>query len=209
MRSRVLGVVVLWLLSGCSTPGRMRPTPAPQVVLSKDGRIAAAEDKGVRLVASAETWKGDPSDLPATLTPVELVLENTSGRTLRIQYEGFTLVGQMHYAALQPNTLARPGTTLRGPTAPPSYSPQGRFSRDPEVICYTCGSAGLPTADMLRQAFPEGVLKSDSSWSGFLYFESLGANEHQVTLQARLVDASTGETFTTLRIPFQVLGSSR
>ncbi|MFL5356564.1 hypothetical protein [Archangium sp.] len=208
MRSRILGVVVLWLLTGCSTPARMRPSPAAQVVVSKDGRIAAAEDKGVRLVASADTWKGDPSDLPSTLTPVELALENTSGRILRIQYEGFTLVGGAHYAALQPNTLARPGTTLRGPTAPPSYNPQGRFTRDPEVICYSCGNTGLPTVDMLRQAFPEGVLKNESSWTGFLYFESLGADERQVTLEARLVDASTGETFTTLRIPFQVLASS-
>jgi hypothetical protein len=209
MRSRILGVVVLWLLSGCSTPGRMRPTPAPQVVLSKDGRIAAAEDKGVRLVASAETWKGDPSDLTSTLTPVELSLENTSGRTLRVEYKDFTLMGQVHYAAIQPNTLGRPGTTLRGPSTPPTYNPNGRFTRDPEVICYSCGRAGLPTADMLRQAFPEGVLKTESSWSGFLYFPNLGADERQVTLEARLVDADTGETFTTLRIPFQVLESSR
>jgi hypothetical protein len=142
---------------------------------------------------------------------VEVVLENTSGRTLRVQYDGFALVGQMHYAALQPNTLARPGlpSTLRGPAAPPTYGPGGRFAREPQVICYTCGSAGLPTADMLRQAFPEGVLKNESSWTGFLYFENVGAHERQVTLQARLVDAGTGETFTTLRIPFQVLDSSR
>lgn len=206
MRSRILGFMVLWLLSGCSTPGRMRPTPAPQVVLSKDGRIAAAEDKGVRLVASADTWKDNPSDLPATLTPVELALENTSGRTLRVEYSGFSLVGQMHYAALQPNTLGRP-SNLRVPSPPPSYSPNGRFTREPQVMCYTCGSAGLPTADMLRLAFPEGVLKDESSWSGFLYFENLGPNEHQVTLEARLVDAGTGETFTTLRIPFQVIDS--
>lgn len=209
MRSRILGFVVLWLSSGCAAPGRIRPTAAPQVVLSKDGRIAAAEDKGVRLVASAETWKGDPSDLPATLTPMELALENTSGRTLLVQYTGFSLVGQGHYAAIQPNALGRPNTTLRAPSAPPTYGPQGRFSRDPEVICYSCGSAGLPTADMLRLAFPEGVLKDDASWTGFLYFDSLGANEHQLTLEARLVDASTGETFTTLRIPFQVLDTSR
>lgn len=208
MRSRMLGVVVLWLLSGCSTPARMRPTPAAQVVISKDGRIAAAEDKGVRLVTSAETWKGDPADLPSTLTPVELALENTSGRTLRVQYDGFALVGEAHYAALQPNTLGRP-SNLRVPAPPPSYSPHGNFSREPQVVCYTCGSAGLPTADMLRLAFPEGILKNESSWTGFLYFESLGAHERQVTLQARLVDADTGETFTTLRIPFQVLDSSR
>ena len=62
---------------------------------------------------------------------------------------------------------------------------------------------------MLRLAFPEGVLKDDASWTGFLYFDSLGTNEHQLTLEARLVDASTGETFTTLRIPFQVLDTSR
>ncbi|HEX8537966.1 MAG TPA: hypothetical protein VF664_10925 [Cystobacter sp.] len=208
MRSRILGVVVLWLLTGCSTPARMRPVPASQIVLSKDGRIAAAEDKGVRLVVSADTWKGAPSDLPNILTPVELALENSSGRTLHVQYDGFSLVGAAHYAALQPNTLARP-STLRAPSAPPTYRPGGQFTRDPQVTCYSCGGAGLPTADMVRQAFPEGVLKNESSWTGFLYFESLGANERQLILQARLVDESTGETFTSLRIPFQVLDSSR
>jgi hypothetical protein len=208
MHSRILGVVVLWLLTGCSTPARMRPMPASQIVLSKDGRIAAAEDKGVRLVVSADTWKGAPSDLPSILTPVELALENNSGRTLHVQYDGFSLVGEAHYAALQPSTLAEPSSP-RLPTPPPTYRPGGQFTQEPQVNCYTCVGAGLPSADMLRQAFPEGVLKHESSWTGFLYFESLGANERQLILQARLVDQSTGETFTTLRIPFQVLESSR
>ncbi|PTL81366.1 hypothetical protein [Vitiosangium sp. GDMCC 1.1324] len=208
MRFRILGVVLLGLLSGCSTSGRLLPTPAPEVVVSTDGRIAAIASNGVRLVASADTWKGNPSDLENALTPVELILENTSGRNLRVEYADFALVGEARYAAIQPQSLSRPATSAHVPVAPPSYSPYGHLSRESQPTCLTC-SAGLPTADMLRLAFPEGLLKDESSWSGFLYFQLLGAHERQVTLQARLVDASTGEAFGTLRIPFHVRGSSR
>lgn len=209
MRSRILGVMVLGLLSGCSTQGRLRPTPAPQVVVSTDGRVAAIEGNGVRLVASADSWKGNPPDLVNTLTPVEIVLENTSGRSLRLQYTDIELVGEARYAALQPQSLASPATSARVPVAPPSYTPRGRFSQEPQPTCLTCSSSALPTADMLRQAFPEGVLKTEAAWSGFLYFPSLGAHERQLMLQVRLVDESTGAAFGTLRIPFQVRDSSR
>jgi hypothetical protein len=67
----------------------------------------------------------------------------------------------------------------------------------------------LATADVHRLAVKEGLLEDGASLSGFLYFQNVGAQEREVTLQARLVDANTGETFTTLRIPFRVLDSSR
>ncbi|WNG50796.1 hypothetical protein F0U60_46715 [Archangium minus] len=217
MRSAVLAVVVLCSLAGCSADkGRLRPIEAPQVILSSDGRVAAAEDGGVRLVASGDSWKGNPFDLVRYLAPVEVVLENNSGRTLRIQYEDFELVGEAHYAALAPHTLAglepSSGSGVRMPSPPPTYSPYGRFNEEPRVNCYTCppsGASRLPSEDMLRMAFPEGILKDGSSWTGFLYFQNPGAHERRATLQARLVDATTGERFGTLSIPFRVHGSSR
>ncbi|QRK09803.1 hypothetical protein JQX13_06710 [Archangium violaceum] len=217
MRFVFLAVVVLCSLVGCSADkGRLRPIAAPQVLISNDGRVAAAEDGGVRLVASGDSWKNNPFDLVRYLAPVEVVLENNSGRTLRIQYGDFELVGEAHYAAFAPHTLGglapHAGSGPRMPSPPPTYSPYGRFNEEPRTTCYTCpppGATRLPTEDMLRQAFPEGILKDGASWTGFLYFENPGASERQVTLQAQLVDASTGERFGTLRIPFRVHGSSR
>ncbi|PTL83289.1 hypothetical protein [Vitiosangium sp. GDMCC 1.1324] len=62
----------------------------------------------------------------------------------------------------------------------------------------------LPTQDMVRKALPEGTLKPGGNVTGFLYFQNVGNREGQVTLQARLVDADTGEQFGTVSIPFGV-----
>ena len=62
----------------------------------------------------------------------------------------------------------------------------------------------LPTQDMTRAALPKGTLAPGGTLSGFLYFQNVVQREGQVTLQAKLVDATTGESFGTLSIPFDV-----
>ncbi|MCY1082682.1 hypothetical protein [Archangium lansingense] len=62
----------------------------------------------------------------------------------------------------------------------------------------------LPTRDMLRKVLPEGTLDTGGTLTGFLYFQNVSEREGSVTLQARLVDARTGEHFGTLGIPFGV-----
>jgi hypothetical protein len=62
----------------------------------------------------------------------------------------------------------------------------------------------LPTRDMVRKALPEGTLDTGGTLEGFVYFQNVGNREGQVTLQAHLVDARTGEHFATLSIPFGV-----
>jgi hypothetical protein len=69
---------------------------------------------------------------------------------------------------------------------------------------YSTPVEALPTRDMLRRALPQGTLEDGGIVSGFLYFQDVGGSERRVTLQARLVDARTGEPFGTLSIPFQV-----
>ena len=64
----------------------------------------------------------------------------------------------------------------------------------------------LPTRDMMRNALPEGTLDTGGTLTGFLYFQNVSEREGTVTLQARLVDARTGEQFGTLSIPFEVRG---
>ncbi|WP_375768654.1 hypothetical protein NR798_44415 [Archangium gephyra] len=77
----------------------------------------------------------------------------------------------------------------------PFWGPSSSWYRAPEP---------LPTRDMLRQALPEGTLDTGGTVTGFLYFQNVSEREGSVTLQARLVDARTGEQFGTLSIPFGV-----
>jgi hypothetical protein len=85
-----------------------------------------------------------------------------------------------------------------GPFYDPFYDPY--YGPPPYVRC----EEPLPTEDMLGRALPEGSLENGGTVAGFLYFQGVADRERQVILQARLVDASTGEAFGELRIPFQV-----
>ena len=78
----------------------------------------------------------------------------------------------------------------------PFYPPYGYYP--PRTV------EALPTRDMLRRALPEGSLEDGGTVSVFLYFQDVGERETRVTLQARLVDARTGQPFGTLSIPFRV-----
>lgn len=74
--------------------------------------------------------------------------------------------------------------------------------------CYTCPSAfdaaAVPSPDMVRLAFQEGPLESGQDRQGFLFFDEPLLSDNQAILTVKLVDASIGEEFGTLSIPFEV-----
>ncbi len=234
MRMRGLWIVAISAIAiaGCVPETRLQPLPdAPSP--AGDPSAVIAESQGVRLIADGDAWRGSPSNLERRLTPVQVRLENQSGRPLSVRYEFFDLVGQsrFHYAALPPLELE--DVSDRGPycvaSAPPwgvygssrwswgwgrapwrrpwwpspfydpFYDPYGPYYR-PYVRC----EEPLPTQDMMELALPEGTLDDGGIVSGFLYFQGIAERERQITLQARLVDAETGEPFGTLSIPFRV-----
>ncbi len=244
MRTRALlpALAAVLLAAGCYRETKLQPLPAVQT--TKAGS-AVAEAQGVRLVADGDSWRGTPSDLERAVTPVEVRFENQSGRTLRIKYEDFVLVGDdshFKYAALSPFEMRDDGLAIGGsgsttgkiapaggvsvgvgvgygawgPWGPGWGDPFYRHWYDPFYgpyygpYSYWGGPywyyppEPLPTRDMLRRALPEGTLESGGTITGFLYFQSVSGREGSVTLQARLVDASTGEQFGTLSIPFGV-----
>ncbi|MBZ4413582.1 hypothetical protein VZQ01_22375 [Myxococcus faecalis] len=222
-------LVALLVAAGCaSNTNTLKPTTQAQV-LPADQDSAVAEGAGVRLVADASAWKGSPANLERTLTPVYIRLENQSGRTLRIRYEDFSLVGtesRFRYSALAPFSLRQSalssmdegtggsgrswvymGGGLRwgsrfgprwGSPFYPFYGPYG-----PGPYAYQCEEP-LPTQDMLRQALPEGTLGDGGTVQGFIYFQVVTGRESGVVLEARPVDANSGESLGTLDIPFQV-----
>ena len=62
----------------------------------------------------------------------------------------------------------------------------------------------LPTQDMLSQALPEGVLQDNGKIAGFVYFQAVGNRESSVNFAMNLVDASNGQSFAEVSIPFAV-----
>ncbi len=227
-----LGCVLVGTIAGCIHEPQLQPQPNARA-LAGEPSAAVAEAAGVRLIADGAAWKGHPSNLERRLTPVEIRLENQSGRSLSVRYSLFDLLGASHfqYAALAPMSMknapdAQPhcvvgympgywslGATWAwgphrgwgygypwwpGPYYGPFYDPF--YGPTPYVQC----DEPLPTRDMVKQALPEGTLENGGTVSGFLYFQGVGEREPQVILQARLVDAATGEPFGQLTIPFQV-----
>ncbi len=231
MRTRGLWVVALGLLAGCIPEARLQPLPEARQVAG-DTSAAVAEAHGVRLVADGASWDSYPKNLERRLTPVEVRLENHSGRPLSIRYEHFDVEGgsRFHYSAIPPLSLDE-ATEDSSPVCTASYAPRtwgyrwGWYGRgwqsrswirpgwfnpfydpyyDPFYQPYVRCEEPLPTKDMLEQALPEGTLEDGGTVAGFLYFQGIAEREKQVTLQAQLVDARTGEHFGRLSIPFQV-----
>jgi hypothetical protein len=232
-RGSGLAVAVMLIMAGCIPEAQLQPRPDARS-LAGDTSAAVAEAAGVRLIADGAAWKGHPGDLERRLTPVEVRLENHSGRTLNIRYEFFDLVGEsrFHYAALSPLEMeeAREAGPVcvagympryswglyaswgprrgwyRSPWRPwwpgPFYDPfwDPYYGPPPYVRC----EEPLPTQDMLNRALPEGRLENGGTVAGFLYFQGVADRERQVILQARLVDADTGQGVGELTIPFQV-----
>jgi hypothetical protein len=98
--------MMLLAAAGCVRETQLVPLPNAQT-LAGDQETAVTEDAGVRLVADGDAWKGRPGDLERRVTPVQVRLENRSGRPLRVTYDDFTLEGQSHfrYSAIPPLSM--------------------------------------------------------------------------------------------------------
>ncbi|HYH98777.1 hypothetical protein [Hyalangium sp.] len=102
-RLGLLGAVLVLAMAGCIPEAQLQPRPDARS-LAGEPSAAIAETAGVRLIADGAAWSGHPGNLERRLTPVEVRMENHSGRPLSIRYNLFDLVGEsrFHYAALSP-----------------------------------------------------------------------------------------------------------
>ncbi|MCP3105301.1 hypothetical protein LZ198_41180 [Myxococcus sp. K15C18031901] len=107
MRALAPIAAALLLAASCVPSATLKPTLEAQT-LQNNQDTAVTEVAGVKLMADGSAWKGSPSDLSDTLTPVYVRIDNHSGRTLRIRYSEFALVGAQsgfRYSALSPLSL--------------------------------------------------------------------------------------------------------
>jgi hypothetical protein len=208
-------------LAACAT--QLRPAPGA-VVLPGPGQAAVAEAGGVRIVASADAWRGDPESLDQVVTPMLVRVENDGTVPVQVRYEDFALVADdgRRFAAIPPfnvrgvvSALDRGVYPIYGFRAAPFYSAfyphlaiaPGIYPFDPFYYDaywpYWHRWVNLPTGDMVQKALPEGVLQPGGRATGFLYFQDVDKARH-VTFQARLPVRDTDDRTVSITIPFVV-----
>lgn len=204
-------------LVGCAT--QLRPAPEA-VMLPGPGQAAVAEAAGVRIVASADAWRGDPESLERVVTPMLVRVENDGAVAVQVRYEDFALVAAdgRRFVAIPPfnvrgvvSTLDRDVYPVYGFRVSPFYPhlavapgvyPFDPFYYDP-YWPYWHRWVTLPTGDMVQKALPEGVLQPGGRATGFLYFEDV-AKARRVTFEARLPVRDTDNRTVSVTIPFVV-----
>jgi hypothetical protein len=203
-------------VAGCVHPVRFLPASAAFAVAEQPDAATAVRD-GVRLVVHVGGWRGAPDDLDDRVTPVEVWVENDSGRPLRIGPEQFTVLAPhgFRYQALEPQEVQRlaapaygsgvvvypgyygayPWPGGWGPWHHPGVYPWAWWGwGGPPVVYYQPPAATPPPPT------PRGTLESGGSISLLLFFpvpaRSLGALE----VVADLAD-DRGQPVTTIRVP--------
>ena len=204
-------------VSACGRAPVLLPASGYKSAIGRSS-LAVESRSGVTMTADASVWNDAPKNLPSEVTPVWVTLHNATGRRLRVQYDEFTLGGASgaSYVALAPYVFRTPTTravfevpdggyfdkfqiaAYLAPFYPwlPVWDgplPAGPFVSSPAWRVH------LPTAGVLDRALPEGVLENRGTASGYLYFQKVGAEEREVTLQAGLQEP-TGARQTAHRI---------
>jgi len=108
---------------------------------SRAAKTVAAEANGVRVMASADEWKGSRSRSAHQFTPIQVRIENHSGRALSVAYHDFSLADRtgaqyLPLAAMRLNPYqARYGSLMasaayqRAQVYAPTNEPCGRQDR--------------------------------------------------------------------------------
>lgn len=215
---------------GCTTQPTLLPSTDARLV---DNNVSRAADvsENVRLEARVRSWRWAPRKLDEFVTPVFVVIQNQSDRTIRVRLSNLQLqgVGGISMAALPPfevegeivRRVKRYAYGSKGffvaPHLHSSYPGfqvwSGAFAFNPFYYrtyqpVYSTYEVALPTRDMLVRALPEGSLEPGGRIAGFVYFErsleSLEDSVHDLHMVFDLVDAETGGEFGLVEIPFEV-----
>ena len=212
-------LAMLPVLGGCvHAASHFRPALPDQAVAGQpEAGIGTAA--GVRLMATAGDWRGWPDDLEEHLTPVEVLVENRSGRSLRIRHDAFGLVDAhgFRHPALDPREVHR----YLSPYGPSTYVyfHYGFFGAYPWPGFYYpwaypyypyswWGPWGVGVwAEPSRGAYaprpgPEGALEDGGQVSILLFFPVPALELPSLELVANLIDQASGTLLATVRIPF-------
>lgn len=202
------------LLAACAM-APLRPADPAQAV-ANDRSAATAAAAGVRVIVRPGAWPGYRGDLDDYLTPVEVAIQNGSGRPLQIGPASFSLLtpSGFRYEALSSEDVRHALGPWRGgaygysfysayPVGGPFYPwgpPWALWAYGPHpwwgAVPYYGSGYGVPS-----RALVKGTLDPGGSTSVLLLFP-VAANELQaLELDASFVDGA-GARVAELRVPF-------
>ena len=209
----LLGVLVgTFALAGCAHSDQPVPvsgaTKTASALQSETGQSA-----GVRMIARARTWNGNPPTLSQYVLPVWVEVENHSGKTLWLRYDSFRVEAPPD----NPEMLrAMPPSQVKGNAIIPvsAVSPEFRLEDEwtgewvepdfDQYVAHAYWREPLPTREMLRRGIREGVVADGRKIAGFVYFQKTRPDVAGLTLSADLVDAATSQSFGRIEIPLAI-----
>ena len=194
----VVLVVVVGLLTGCAARVDA-PVAGPSVNAG-----------GVEVSAVANAWRGWPSELGRIVTPIRVRLVNQGSDAVRVDVTKFALVvpeggrlaamlpADVHAVVVEPPPAALPQAGLAlGPTRDRSGPGWALNEPGPDLRVDPTQEPDrtwqLPSADMLDQALPEGVLAPGQAVSGFVYFRRAPREARDATLTWPVMDTAGAE----------------
>ena len=173
---------------GCAAK-RVVLVPAANATLAPQPNSAQGSSQGVSIQLRANAWDDDPKTLDKDLVPMEITIQNDSGRPVAIRYEDFALIAadNRRYSDIPPYRIA--GDSYE------HLQPYWAYSD----AYYS--AVRLPTMAMLRDAMSEGVVADHGRIAGFLYFTKPTGQSQQLAFHATLVDMRTGTKFGEIVVP--------
>ncbi len=206
----------LLLLAACATVPPLRPADPAQAVPNQRS-AATAFANGVRIVVRPEAWQGYHDDLDEHFLPVEIAIQNGSGRPLEVRPAAFSVLAPngFRYEALSTADVRRALAPYRAspyaygytfyalePWSGPFYPwyRGGAWGWGPALWYgarpYGYGLAGLPSS-----ALAQGTLEPGGRMAVLVFFPVPAVKLRSVVLEANLVDAA-GEKVAQLSVPF-------
>ncbi len=214
---RLAFVASLALTCACATLPPFRAVDPAQAV-PREPDAASVDAGGVRITVRPGSWSGTSRDLEDVLTPVEIAIENRSGRALQVRPDAFGLVAPngFRYAALEPRAVRRLLAPYTGGPGwyygfygvypwPGFYQPWGAFY--PYSWWGPWGPYGpyygppYPPAPPPRALATKGTLEDGGHVSLLLLFPVPATSLSSIVFEANLLDPS-GAPVSAARAPF-------
>ena len=218
---------------GCAGSPDPELTARPQTTVLTINDAPAGRLAGVQVHVSPLTQRSRYQN-EAEYHPARVEIRNASGRPLRVRYDAFALQsgGTAQSGPVPVLLIDRAGDNMPGMGGlsgeawdqreyeiagdyaviyPDMQAYEGAFEVT-SVDAYRSRAGGEPSGlrdrDLLASTIPEGVIRPGGRVEGTLWFEKLDQADSTLMFTMDLVDASTGEEFGTIEVPFDLTRSS-
>jgi hypothetical protein len=206
--------------------------PQTRTLTVNDAHVGSLSGVQVRVAPASHTSRYQNE---VAYRPAQIEIRNESGRPLRVRYDAFALApaggertGPVPVLLMDASGGDIPGmgglsgeawkhrnfeiASAYAERYPDIEAYEGAFEATTLDAYRAAGPggvepSGLRDRQLLANTIPEGVLMSGGHVSGILWFESIDQADTSVVFTMDLVDASTGEQFGTIDVPFDLTRS--